>query len=64
MHSATLSTGIMLLAPLCNAAAIVEVALNTSIITTILLLTLYKCKSAGDKEVYREGLFEIFVFRI
>jgi len=59
MHSATLSTGMILLAPLCKAVAMVEVARNTSMITTILLLTSYKCKSAGDKEVYRDGLFEI-----
>jgi hypothetical protein len=64
MHSATLSTGIILLAPLCNAAAIVEVALNTSIITTILLLTSYKFKSAGDNEVCMDGLFGVCVFRL
>jgi len=45
------------LAPLCNAAAMVEVARNASIITTMLLLTSYKFKSAGERHVYRDGLF-------
>jgi hypothetical protein len=49
----------ILFAPLFNAVAMVEVARNTSIITTILVLTSYKCKRAGDKEVYNDGLAEI-----
>lgn len=56
MHRLTLSTGITHLAPLYKAVAIVEVALNTSIITTILLLISYKCTRAGESEVYRCGL--------
>ncbi|GAC1605150.1 MAG: hypothetical protein NVS3B8_15910 [Chitinophagaceae bacterium] len=34
----------------------VDVALSTSIITTIALLMSYSCKSAGEKEVNNEGL--------
>jgi hypothetical protein len=44
------------LAPLYKAVAIVEVALNTSMITTILLLTSYKFKRAGERDVCRDGL--------
>jgi hypothetical protein len=58
MQAATLSTGIIHLAPLCKTVAIVEVALKTSMITTILLLTLYKCNRAGDSEVCKEGFTE------
>src|SRR5665213_192256 len=36
IHSATLSTGIIAFAPLCNAVAIVEVARKISMITTML----------------------------
>jgi len=39
MQSSTLATGITLDAPLYNAVAIVDVARNTSIITTILSST-------------------------
>jgi hypothetical protein len=59
MHSATLSTGIILLSPLCKAAAMVEVARSTSMITTMLLLTSYRFNNAGDKQVKRVG----FVFK-
>jgi hypothetical protein len=51
MHLVTLSTGIMHLAPLYKAVAIVDVALNTSMITTILLLTSYKFKRDGERDV-------------
>jgi hypothetical protein len=46
------------LATLCKTVAIVDVALSTSIITTMLLLTLYRCNRAGDKEVCKVGLAE------
>jgi hypothetical protein len=39
IHFSTLSTGIILVAPLYNAVAIVLVALKTSIITTMLFST-------------------------
>src|SRR5580765_1937125 len=55
----TLSTGITHLAPLCNAVAIVEVALNTSMITMMLLLISYKCTRAGESEVCNDGLLSI-----
>jgi hypothetical protein len=51
MHSSTLSTGIISLAPLNKAVAIVDVALKTSIITTTLLLISYRFNNAGDKDV-------------
>jgi hypothetical protein len=51
MHLVTLSTGIMHLAPLYKAVAIVDVALSTSMITTILLLTSYKFKRDGERDV-------------
>ena len=56
MQSVTADTGITSFAPLCRAVAMVEVALNTSMITTMLLLTSYKCNKAGEREVYKEGL--------
>ncbi len=43
--------------PLYKAVAIVEVALNTSMITTIASCNLYRSKSAGDKDVKSVGLF-------
>src|SRR6185436_4895665 len=55
----TLSTGITHLAPLCNAVAIVEVALNTSMITIMLLLMSYKFTRAGEREVCKDGLLVI-----
>jgi hypothetical protein len=39
-----------------NAAAIVEVALSTSIITTVALLISYRFNKAGEREVKRVGL--------
>jgi hypothetical protein len=56
MALGTESTGITHLAPLYNAAAIVEVALNTSIITTTLLLKSYRFNNAGEMQVWRDGL--------
>lgn len=53
----------ILLAPLCNAAAIVDVARNTSMITTMLLLTSYKFNNAGEREVNSVGLFKVSDFR-
>jgi hypothetical protein len=47
----TESTGITHLAPLYKADAIVEVARNTSMITTTLLLRSYRCNKAGEMEV-------------
>src|SRR6476646_11948021 len=55
----TLSTGITHLAPLYNAVAIVEVALNTSMITITLLLISYRCTRAGEREVCKDGLLFI-----
>ncbi len=46
-----LSTGITLSAPLNKAAAMVEVARNTSIITTTLFLILYKSNKRGVSTV-------------
>src|ERR1044072_2650371 len=54
-HSSTDATGITLVAPLYSAVQIVEVALSTSIITTILFFTSYKCKSAGERHTSNEG---------
>jgi len=56
IHRLTLSTGIMDLAPLYNTVAMVEVALSTSMITTIELLISYRFNRAGDKDVYNDGL--------
>src|SRR5688500_2320147 len=56
MHFVTQSTGITHLAPLYKAVAIVEVALSTSMITTTLLLTSYKFKRGGERQVYSVGL--------
>jgi hypothetical protein len=47
----TESTGITHFAPLYSADAIVEVARNTSIITTTLLLRSYKCNITGERDV-------------
>jgi hypothetical protein len=41
----------MALAPLANAVAMVLVALKTSMITTILLLTSYRFNNAGERVV-------------
>ena len=57
MHSATLSTGIMHLAPFSIALAIVDVARRMSMMTTTLLLTSYKCRRAGERIVYSAGFF-------
>ena len=51
IHLDTLSTGMTHLAPLYKAVAIVEDALSTSMITTILLPTSYKCKGR-EKGMY------------
>jgi len=56
MHRLMLSTGITHFAPLRKAAAIVDVALNTSMMTTMLLLTSYKCTNAGERQVKMDGL--------
>src|SRR5688500_8221505 len=56
IHLATLSTGIIHLAPLYRAVAMVDVARNTSMITTRVLLISYKSSNAGDGDVYRVGL--------
>jgi hypothetical protein len=45
------------LAPLYKAVAMVDVARNTSITTTIVFFTSYKCKRAGERQVYNVGLF-------
>jgi hypothetical protein len=42
-----------------NAVVIVDVARSISIMTTTLLLTSYKCKRAGDKEVKRTGFLSM-----
>jgi hypothetical protein len=42
MHNSGESTGMIFLAPLYKAVAIVEVALNTSMMTTMLSLISYK----------------------
>jgi Gpi18-like mannosyltransferase len=60
MHFGTLSTGIMHFAPLNKAVAMVEVARSTSMITTMVFLTSYKCSRAGDNEVYKVG-FRVFM---
>src|SRR5450432_1137581 len=56
IHFATLSTGTICFAPLFSAVAIVEVARNTSIMTTVAWDTLYKCSKAGDRDVCKKGL--------
>jgi hypothetical protein len=56
MQRDTLSTGMTDLAPLNKAVAIVEVALNTSMITTTLLVASYKWRRAGESEVCKVGL--------
>jgi hypothetical protein len=61
MALGTESTGMTDLAPLYKAAAIVDVARNTSIITTMLLLRSYKCNRAGERDVCRVGLLFIIV---
>src|SRR5574343_2010649 len=55
MHLSTVSTGITLAAPLNSAVAIVEVARNTSITTTILLLTSYMSNNLGERIVCNSG---------
>src|SRR5450432_80055 len=55
IHFATLSTGTIYRAPLYKAVAMVEVARSTSMITTVAWDALYKCNSAGDMEVYKNG---------
>jgi uncharacterized protein (DUF697 family) len=62
MHSATLSTGTMALAPLANAVAMVLVALNTSMITTMLLLTSNRFNNAGESVVYSAGLMVVLMY--
>jgi hypothetical protein len=51
MQRGTVATGMTAAAPLYKAVAMVDVALNTSMITTTLLLMSYKLRSAGDNEV-------------
>src|SRR5574343_623343 len=51
----TVSTGITQRAPLCRAEAMVDVARNTSMITTTASLRSYKCNKAGDKQVNKVG---------
>jgi hypothetical protein len=63
MHSASLSSGTILLAPFASAVAMVEVARNTSMITTILVLTSYNCNNAGDRQVYNKG-FCFFILSV
>ncbi len=59
MQSSTLATGITLSAPLYNAVAMVDVALNTSIITTTLLATSYRSSIRGDNKVLIDGFLLI-----
>jgi hypothetical protein len=61
MQRETLSTGMTDFAPLYKAVAIVDVALNTSMITTILLLTSYKCKTEGERDVCKLGLLSMLL---
>jgi hypothetical protein len=56
IHPATLSTGITDFAPLYKAAAMVEVALSTSIITTVLSEMSYRFNNDGDNTVFNEGI--------
>jgi hypothetical protein len=56
MHRGTVATGITDAAPLYKAVAMVDVALSTSMMTTMLSVTSYKCKRAGEKHVNKEGL--------
>jgi len=42
--------------------AMVDVALNISMITTILLLTLYRCNRAGESEVCKVNFVD-FIFK-
>ncbi len=51
LQSATAETGITLDAPLYKAVAMVDVALKTSIITTMESFKSYKCKRAGERTV-------------
>jgi hypothetical protein len=55
MHSSTEATGITEVALLYNAAAIVDVALKTSIITTTDPSVSYRCSRAGDKQTSSLG---------
>jgi len=45
------------LAPFFKTDAMVDVALNTSMITTTAFFSSYKCKSAGERQVYSVGFF-------
>jgi hypothetical protein len=61
MHFETLLTGITHFAPLNNAVAIVDVARNTSIITTIEWSGSYKSNNSGDNDVYNVGFVSAMI---
>ena len=56
IHFSTVSTGIIREAPLYKAVAMVDVALKTSIITTMELSQSYNCNNLGDSTVCKTGL--------